>query len=100
MKKLKLFAIIIAMFLFVMAFSTVHAAEMSNEFKSILTDGKLVLNSFQPTNADETMLAIEMYIMENNQNFTVDSTSYNKDYTSCKILYKVNPSTRRTCCKY
>ena len=93
MKKLKLFAIIIAMFLFITAFSTVHAAEMSNEFKSILTDGKLVLNSFQPTNADEAMLAIEMYIMENNQDFTVDSTSYNKDYTSCKILYKVNPST-------
>ena len=88
MKKLKLLAIMLVMFTFV---ATVYAADMSKEFSAILTNGKLVLNSFKPSNADEAMMVLEMYIMENHPNFSVDSKSYNEDYTSCKIMY-INPS--------
>ena len=52
-----------------------------------------MLKSIPPTNESEAMILIEENIMMKYPDFSIDSTSYNKDYTSCKILYKVSQST-------
>lgn len=87
MRKLKIFSVMLVALSLILVVASVYAAEMSAEFKSVLTDGKLVLKSFQPTNSVEALVAVEMNVPKKYAGFSVDSTSFNSDYTSCDLTY-------------
>lgn len=93
MKKLKIFSIMLVALSLVLVTASVYAAEMSAEFKTALTDGKLVLKSFQPTNSVEALVAVEMNVPKKHAGFSVDSTSFNSDYTSCDLTYTATGET-------
>lgn len=86
MKKLKVLLFICVMF-FVTSIANVKALEMSDEFKEILTDGKFVLRSIEPTTNDEAMAIIFGYFEAKSLNFSVDIQTCNENYTKCDILY-------------
>lgn len=87
MRKIKLFTVMLAFILCSILTTTVFATEMSNEFKKILTDGKLVVKAYKPTNAENAALLLDLYLMDNYEGFSIDSTTFNSDFTSCELEY-------------
>lgn len=68
-------------------FNKVFAVEMSDTFKRILTDGKLVINSVEPTSADDANFLIGEYVSTTYEGFWADVNTCNDDFTSCDITY-------------
>ncbi len=87
MKRIKLFAIMLVFVLCSILTTTVFAAEMSEDFKKILTDGKLIVKAYKPTNKENATLLLDLYLMDNYKGFSIDSTTFNSDFTSCELLY-------------
>lgn len=93
MRKLKIFSVMLVALSLILVTASVYAAEMSTEFKAALTNDKLVLKSFQPTNSVEALVAVEMNVPKKYEGFSVDSTSFNSDYTSCDLTYTATGET-------
>lgn len=84
--------LVVMLFLFSVALlmpmlNRVFAVEMSDAFKQILTDGKLVINSVEPTSLDEAYFLIAEYVGNTYENFRADADTCNENFTYCDITY-------------
>lgn len=85
-KILVMFALLIMSFVVCIS-NFVYAETMSDNFKKILTDGKLLINSVEPKSIDEAYIIIGEYIDAKYPNFYADISTLDKDYLHCDIVY-------------
>lgn len=86
-KKILVIGILLIMSFVVCISNSVYAETMSDNFKKILTDGKLVIRSVEPKTLDEAYVIVGEYVDSNYPNFYADVSNISKDYKYCDISY-------------
>lgn len=72
---------------FAMALTFPVNALAKNDIEKMLTNGKLVINSVQPTNINESYYIFEN-VGEKWPGYYIDSNSCNQDYSNCDLIYQ------------
>lgn len=92
MKKLKNLLLILALLVLAIIFLPNQAFAADDVFDKLLTDGKLVVHSIEPTSKEAAYtLVYENNIMQVDEKYSLDwETSFNSDFSKCTIYYCEN----------
>lgn len=86
-KKITLFSVILLMFAIIICPNKIFATE--DVFDKLLTDGKLVVNSVEPTDIGTAWTVVyENTIMKVDEKYYLDwNTSFNSNFSKCTVYY-------------